>query len=114
MDGFFTPEDQAKINELVTLCSSDKLLDDGVFEFKRRFAENRSMSAKLKTFYSILKEDFLHLEERLHDPKINYLGRRRNVKPVLSVKIIPPKSRSINLVEQQDYTNLDNLPIFAL
>lgn len=106
-DSFFNAEDQDKFRELIILSSSDKLLDNGVFEFKRRFIENKTISSKLRTFYLILKEDFLELENRTNDPKVNFLGSRRNVKPVLSIRIIPSKSNSINLLEPQEYINLD-------
>lgn len=109
---FFTTEDIPKVRKLLNLYKADKLLEIGVFEFKRRFEESKSLRSKLKTFYFILREDFLDTEERTVDPKINFLGSRRNVKPVRSIKLIPFKAR-LNLVEVQDYIQLDNLGVYS-
>ncbi|MGD1318676.1 hypothetical protein [Chryseobacterium sp. 2R14A] len=109
---FFTDEDKIKVTRLISLLKDDKLLDNGVFELKRRFEESKTTQGKLKTFYSILREDFLDVEHRIHDPKINFLGSRRNVKPIISIKIIPAKAR-INLVEEQDYINLDHIKEYS-
>lgn len=109
---FFTTEDIAKIRRLLNLYKNDKLLEIGVFEFKRRFEESKDLKSKLKTLYFLLREDFLETEERTVDPKINFLGSRRNVKPVRSIKLIPFKAR-LNLVEVQDYINFDNLKVYS-
>ena len=102
---FFTDDDKRRVTRLISLLKEDKLLDDGVFEFKRRLHEQRSIKSKLKTFYLMLREDFLIVENRTLDPRITVLGARRTVKPVLAVNIIPVKP-SINLTQNQDYINL--------
>lgn len=111
-EGFFTNEDKIKVTRLISLLKNDKLLDNGVFEFKRRFEENKTQKGKLKTLYSILREDFLDVEHRSNDPRIDYNGKRRRVKPIRSIKIIPTKAR-INLVEEQDFINLDYIKEYS-
>ena len=88
------------------LLESDTILSENVFEFKRRFQDNRTLEAKLKTFYSILVEDFLAVENRERDPYITLYSSRRYCKVVNSIKIIPNTTNSMNLVENQDYINL--------
>ncbi len=108
-DDFFTIEDKSKFKKMVKLAYSDNLLDNGIFEFKRRFVENSTEKGKLNTFYSMLREDFLQVENRTTDPRLVILGKRRYVKPVLSIKLIPPRDYTLNLIEEQDYINLDRV-----
>jgi hypothetical protein len=91
---------------MIVLLESDDILSENVFEFKRRFQDNRTIEAKLKTFYSMLVEDFLIVENRERDPYITLYSSRRNCKVISSVKIIPNIAISMNLVENQDYINL--------
>ena len=100
---FFETSDIAKVNELIALVESDSILKDNMFEFKRRFIDNKTTLGKLKTFYSILLEDFLSVEKRLRDPYLTIYGSRRNCKVINSIKTIPSKVVAINLIESQDY-----------
>jgi len=100
---FYTASDIDKVIEIVALLESDDILADNVFEFKRRFTDNKTVEGKLKTFYSMLLEDFLCFEIRVRDPYITIYGSRRNCKVILSIKTIPSNIISMNLVENQDY-----------
>lgn len=104
--GFFDDEDVSRIQDIIVLLESDTILSENVFEFKRRFQDNRTLEAKLKIFYSILVEDFLAVENRERDPYITLYSSRRYCKVVNSIKIIPNTTNSMNLVENQDYINL--------
>lgn len=109
---FFTDKDKRRATRLISLLKDDKLLDRGVFEFKRRFEESKTTQGKLKTLYSILREDFLDVENRANDPRIDHNGKRKRVKPIKSIKIIPAKAK-INLIEEQDYINLDHIKEYS-
>lgn len=102
-DGFFSQTELIPARQILSLWESDRLLRDNVFEFKRRFEKCRTINSKLKKLYSLLIEDFLVTENRENDPKINIHQRRRNVKPIISVKIVPNTNFTINLVSSQDY-----------
>lgn len=116
-NGFFSQSDQTLLRQLVDLSESDRSLRDNVFEFKRRFENCRTINSKLKKLYSLLIEDFLVIENRENDPKVNLYQSRRNVKPIISLKLVPNPSYTINLISPQDYENtdkiFDNLPIFV-
>ena len=116
-NGFFSQSDQVHVRQLLNLVESDRLLRDNVFEFKRRFENCRTNNSKLKKLYSLLIEDFLVIENRENDPKVNLYQSRRNVKPIISVAIVPNPSYTINLISPQDYENIDkifdSLPIFV-
>ncbi|TDX84609.1 DEAD/DEAH box helicase [Epilithonimonas xixisoli] len=100
---FFSTSDVAKVQEIIVLLESDSILRDNMFEFKRRFIDNRTLNGKLKTFYSILLEDFLFIDKKVRDPYITLYGSRRNCKIINSIKTIPSKAIAINLIESQDY-----------
>lgn len=108
-NSFFNEDDKSKFRQLLSLLKHDKFLDNKIFEFKRRFEDNTTSSGKLKTFYSILIEDFLLVEERERDPSITCFGSRRNVKVISAIKMMPNKANIINLVESQNYINLDRI-----
>lgn len=79
------------------------LIKNGVFEFMRKF-DTLSLEKKFNSFYRIILEDFFVMEQRAILPKINFEGNRRLVKPIQSVKELPARSKTINLIEPQEYT----------
>ncbi|GLB52788.1 hypothetical protein NBRC110019_18280 [Neptunitalea chrysea] len=103
---FYDERDKSIFRKLLELQESDTLLSNNVFEFKRRFA-NKSFNAKLKTFYSILVEDFLEIENTgANDPKITLYGSRRNIKPIISIPLVPHKYLAIDLISPQSYNEV--------
>lgn len=58
---------------------------------------------KKNSFYTILLMIFLILNKGKTLPKPLFEERRRQVKPLESVKELPDPTRTINLIEPQDY-----------
>ena len=63
-----------------------------------------NIEQKKNSFYNILLEDFFNLEQRETLPKLLFEGRRRQVKPIESIKELPNSTKTINLIEPQDYS----------
>ena len=68
----------------------------------RKFS-TMNMEQKKNSFYTILLDDFFYFEQRTTLPKPIFEGRRRQVKPIESIKELPESTRTINLIEPQDY-----------
>lgn len=102
LEGFFTTEDISKLEKLIGCIEADKLLSDNIFSFKERFRKD-TINSKLKVIYKLIIEDFFILEKEGNNPKITINGYRKNVKIVNSIKIIPNKKHSLDMVSLEDY-----------
>ena len=102
-NNFITREETSKFNQLINYFrNDDKFIKNGVFEFLRKFPTMNSEQKK-NSFYTILREDFFNYELRDTFPKPYFEGKRRKVKPIESVKELPESTKTINLIEPQDY-----------
>ena len=100
---FITREETSKFNQLISYFRNDDVfIKNGVFEFLRKFSTMNSEQKK-NSFYTILLDDFFNFEQRETLPKPLFEERRRQVKPLESVKELPDPTRTINLIEPQDY-----------
>ncbi|WP_375191204.1 DEAD/DEAH box helicase family protein [Chryseobacterium sp.] len=101
---FISNDELPKFTQLTEYFrKNDLLIKNGVFEFMRKF-DTLSLEKKFNSFYRIILEDFFVMEQRAILPKINFEGNRRLVKPIQSVKELPARSKTINLIEPQEYT----------
>jgi hypothetical protein len=100
---FITTEEISIFNQLISYFrNSDVFIKNGVFEFLRKFP-TMTIEQKKNSFYTILLDDFFNFEQREILPKPLFEGRRRQVKPLESVKELPDSTRTINLIEPQNY-----------
>lgn len=100
---FITREEMPKFNQLIAYFrNEDVFIKNGVYEFMRKFS-TMNMEQKKNSFYTILLDDFFYYEQRTTLPKTIFEGRRRQVKPIESIKELPESTRTINLIEPQDY-----------
>jgi uncharacterized protein YlzI (FlbEa/FlbD family) len=100
---FITREETSKFNQLINYFRNDDVfIKNGVFEFLRKFS-TMNMEQKKNSFYTILLDDFFNFEQRETLPKLVFEGRRRQVKPIESIKELPDSAKTINLIEPQKY-----------
>ncbi len=103
VEGFIEESEIAKFNETIDgLIEYDDLIKNEVFNFKRNFV-NKTIEKKIESFYTILVDDFFELKKVEEYPKLTLDGRRRNVKPINSIKELPNSSKIIDLVSPVDY-----------
>lgn len=93
---FFTQEDKAKFNELVSLIPSDEYLNSQIFDFKKRLS--------LNSLYSKLIEDFFEYESS----RIGSGTIRPHIKKINSIYPIPSNDNNIiDLLTPMSYRNID-------
>ena len=73
-------------------------IKNGVLNFEEIFYNE--YGAKKNSFYTILLEDFFNLNK---ENQTNIWGKKKQVKPIESIKELPEPTKTINLIEPQDY-----------
>lgn len=111
LEGFLTVEELSMLDDMISvLMESDELIANNTFEFGDRITRNSTVNSKIKSFYKVLIEDFINLDTTVHSILIEGIEGRKRVRSVTSVKLIPLKECSINLIEPASY----NFPVKEL
>jgi len=97
------------LDEMISLLKdSDELIANNTFEFAVRISSKELPESKIKSFYRILIQDFINLkDEPVHSVEIEGFEGRKRVKAITSIKLVPLKEYSFNLIEPTSY----NLPV---
>ena len=106
-ENFITTSELPRFTQLITyLVNEDDFISNNVYEFTRRVNTN-DITKNINSFYSILVEDFIALED-LPNPRIVINGERRYVMIVSSIKSLPISNNHINLVQPAEYLDFIN------
>ncbi|MFD0964286.1 DEAD/DEAH box helicase family protein [Pseudofulvibacter geojedonensis] len=116
LEGFLSTTEYSMLLEIISLLrESDELIANDVFEFSDRIARGKSVSSKITSFYKILIEDFLILDSSVSSIEIGGLEKRKRVKKVNGINLIPNKANSLDLVSpEKHYYPIEKIESWAI
>jgi hypothetical protein len=104
LEGFLTTEEYSMLLEMISLLrESDELIANNIFEFAHRITKNETVESKINSFYKILLEDFVLLDNASGISRITTTSGRMRVKKVLGVNIIPTTNYTLDLITPAEH-----------